>query len=53
MDRINKSAQRIAEWLEGREKVTFVSYPSLPDNPEHETAKKQMRTVSEARSPLA
>ena len=43
MDRINKSAQRIAEWLEGRENVTFVSYPGLPGNPGHETAKKQMK----------
>ena len=43
MDRINKSAQRIAEWLEGRENVTFVSYPGLPSNPGHETAKKQMK----------
>lgn len=43
MDRINKSAQRIAEWLEGRKNVTFVSYPGLTSNPGHETAKKQMR----------
>ena len=43
MERINKSAQRIAEWLEGRENVTFVSYPGLPGNPGHETAKKQMK----------
>ena len=43
MDRINKSAQRIAEWLEGRKNVTFVSYPGLASNPGHETAKKQMR----------
>lgn len=43
MDRINKSAQRIAEWLEDRENVTFVSYPGLPGNPGHETAKKQMK----------
>ena len=43
MDRINKSAQRIAEWLEGRKNVTFVSYPGLTSNPGHETAKRQMK----------
>ena len=43
MERINKSAQKIAEWLEGRENVTFVSYPGLPGHPGHETAAKQMK----------
>lgn len=42
MERINKSAQKIAEWLEGRENVTFVSYPGLPGHPGHGTAAKQM-----------
>jgi len=42
MDRINKTSQTVAEWLEQRENVTFVSYPGLPSNPGHETAKKQM-----------
>lgn len=43
MERINKSAQKIAEWLEGRKNVTFVSYPGLPGHPGHETAAKQMK----------
>ncbi|MGN0350175.1 MAG: trans-sulfuration enzyme family protein [Roseburia sp.] len=43
MERINKSAQKIAEWLEGRENVTFVSYPGLTSHPDHETAVKQMK----------
>ena len=43
MQRINESSQRIAEWLETLPCVTFVSYPGLPSNPGHETAKKQMR----------
>lgn len=43
MERINKSAQRIAEWLEERENVTFVSYPGLPSHPDHGTAVKQMK----------
>ncbi len=42
MERINQSSQRIAEWLEQRENVTFVSYPGLPSNPGHELAKQQM-----------
>lgn len=43
MRQINESTQKIAEWLERRENVTFVSYPGLPSNPGHELAKKQMR----------
>jgi len=43
MQRINESAQRIAEWLEQRENVTFVSYPGLKSNPGYETAKRQMK----------
>lgn len=42
MQRINESTQKIAEWLERRENVTFVSYPGLPSNPGHELAKRQM-----------
>ena len=43
MERINQSAQKIAEWLEERENVTFVSYPGLTSHPGHETAAKQMK----------
>lgn len=43
MERINASTQKIAEWLEQRQNVTFVSYPGLPRNPGHELAKKQMK----------
>ena len=42
MKRINESAQQIAEWLENRDNVTFVSYPGLKSNKGHEIAKKQM-----------
>ncbi|MCD7944485.1 MAG: PLP-dependent aspartate aminotransferase family protein [Clostridia bacterium] len=42
MERINKSSQKIAEWLEQRENVTFVSYPGLPSNSGYELAKRQM-----------
>ena len=43
MQRINESSQKIAEWLEQREHVTFVSYPGLPSNPGHTLAKRQMQ----------
>ena len=43
MQRINDSSLRIAHWLEQRKKVTFVSYPGLPSNRGHFTAKKQMK----------
>jgi len=43
MQRINESTEKIAEWLERRKNVTFVSYPGLKDSPWHETAKKQMK----------
>ncbi|MGM9661404.1 MAG: trans-sulfuration enzyme family protein [Faecousia sp.] len=43
MQRINESTQKIAEWLESRAHVTFVSYPGLKSNPGHELAKRQMK----------
>ena len=43
MQRINDSSLRIAHWLEQRKTVTFVSYPGLPSNRGHFTAKKQMK----------
>lgn len=43
MQRINESAQKIAEWLEQRKNITFVSYPGLKSNPGYELAKKQMK----------
>lgn len=42
MQRINESSLKIAQWLEQRKNVTFVSYPGLPSNPGYHTAKKQM-----------
>ncbi len=43
MQRINQSAQTIAEWLEQRENVTFVSYPGLESDVGYEVAKKLMK----------
>ena len=40
MRQINESSQKIAEWLEQRENVTFVSYPGLKSNPGHELARQ-------------
>lgn len=42
MQRINETALKIAGWLEGRENITFVSYPGLPSNKGHAIAKRQM-----------
>lgn len=38
--RHNENAQRIAEWLEGREGVARVEYPGLPSHPDHALAKE-------------
>ncbi len=43
MERHCANAQRVAEFLEGHEKVSKVRYPGLPGHPGHEIARKQMR----------
>lgn len=43
MPRVNQTAQIVAEWLEQRNGIKYVSYPGLPSNPGHEVAKKQMK----------
>jgi len=43
MDRHCASAQRIAEFLVGHDKVGKVYYPGLPGHPGHELAAKQMK----------
>lgn len=43
MERINTTTLQLAQWLEQRQGVTFVSYPGLKNNPGYETAKKQMQ----------
>ena len=42
MRQINTSSQEIAEWLEQRDNVTFVSYPGLKSNASHALASRQM-----------
>jgi cystathionine gamma-synthase len=39
----NESAQKIAEFLEKKPNVKGVFYPGLPNHPDHETAKRQMK----------
>lgn len=43
MERHNKSAEKIAEWLNHHPKVEKVWYPGLASHPQHELAKRQMK----------
>ena len=42
MERHCYNAQRVAEFLEAHDKITWVNYPGLPSNPYYERAKKYM-----------
>ena len=42
MERHCKSSLRIAQWLEGHDKVERVLYPGLESHPQHEVARRQM-----------
>ena len=46
MECVNKSAQKVAEFLESHPKVDRVFYPGLPSHPHHEIAKAQMKGYS-------
>jgi cystathionine gamma-lyase len=39
----NANGQRIAEWLEGHDKIQRVYYPGLASHPQHELARRQMK----------
>lgn len=43
MDRHCANAQALAEWLQGRPEVSWVSYPGLDSHPGHQLARRQMR----------
>ena len=43
MERAQKNAFRLAEWLQCQEAVTGVIYPGLPEHPGYEIMKKQAR----------
>ncbi|MDR2183255.1 MAG: PLP-dependent transferase, partial [Clostridiales bacterium] len=42
MERHNQNALAVAEYLEGHDKVSWVSYPGLASHPDHALAKKYM-----------
>ncbi len=42
VERAQKNAQKIAEFLEQHSKVTWIRYPGLLSHPQHNLAKKQM-----------
>jgi len=46
MARHAESAQKVAEYLEGHDKVARVAYPGLPSHPQHAIAKAQMSGFS-------
>ncbi|MDB5021107.1 MAG: Methionine gamma-lyase [Pedobacter sp.] len=43
MDRHCENAMKVAEFLEGRNKIKKVMYPFLPSHPQYDIARKQMR----------
>ncbi len=43
MERHEKNGRQIARYLAGHSKVLKTHYPGLPDHPQHELAKRQMR----------
>ncbi len=43
MERHNSNAVKLAEWLRDSNTAKKVYYPGLPEHPQHELAKKQMR----------
>ncbi|MGZ3457097.1 MAG: cystathionine gamma-synthase [Archangium sp.] len=43
MERHNKNALHLADWLERHPKISRVVYPGLPSHPQYALAKKQMR----------
>jgi methionine-gamma-lyase len=42
VEKAQQNAMRLAEFLSQHPKVTWISYPGLPDHPQHEIAKRQM-----------
>jgi methionine-gamma-lyase len=42
IEKAQENAMKLAKFLKSHPKVIWVSYPGLPDHPQHETAKRQM-----------
>ena len=43
MERHNENGMKVAQYLTGHKKVKKVFYPGLPDHPQHQLAKRQMK----------
>ena len=43
MERLNRSGEIVAQWLESHPKIQRCYYPSLKSHPHHEVAKREMR----------
>jgi cystathionine gamma-lyase/cystathionine beta-lyase/cystathionine gamma-lyase/homocysteine desulfhydrase len=43
MERHNENGVKVAQYLSGNKKVKKVFYPGLPDHPQHQLAKRQMK----------
>jgi cystathionine gamma-synthase len=43
MERLNRSGEIVAEWLESHPKIRRCYYPSLKNHPHHDVAKREMR----------
>ncbi len=46
MERHCANALKVAEFLQAHPRVSWVNYPGLPDHPQHELMKRQMRGAS-------
>jgi len=43
VQRINRNAMKVAEYLAGHNRINRVNYPGLTSHPDHDTAKRQMK----------
>ena len=48
MERHCTNTRKVAEFLKNHPRVSWVNYPGLPDHPQHDLVKKQMRVVDGA-----
>jgi len=44
MERHSRSGQKIAEWLEGHQKIDWIKYPGLKSHPQYALAKRQHKS---------
>ncbi|MEI6732944.1 MAG: O-acetylhomoserine aminocarboxypropyltransferase/cysteine synthase family protein [Comamonadaceae bacterium] len=45
MERHCSNARKVAEFLKGDPRISWVNYPGLPDHPQHALVQKQMRQI--------